>query len=164
MKIIHFRLSDFQGVEKALIKKMYISWLLLLVVLSLNILSTVVLSATILPLVNIMYTFFNFFLLSALGTLVFFWGYYGVAKRETMYLFWYRVVGLGLALAYFVFSVFSLGAFNGWAKISVIQESDEGVASFGVVLCVIESLLYTVNCGVQLWCLYLVHTESVSAM
>lgn len=164
LRIIHFRLSDFQGEEKTLIKKMYISWVLLLVVLAVNVFSTIVFSLIISFNANLLYTFFNLFLLSSLGTLVFFWGYYGVAKRETMYLFLYRVVGLGLALAYFLFSVLSLGAFNGWTKIASFKDSSEGVVTFGVTMCVIESLLYTANCGLQMWCLYLVHTESVSVM
>ena len=46
--VIHFRLSDFHDNEKKVITKMYVSWILLTIVLSINVLSTIVLSATIL--------------------------------------------------------------------------------------------------------------------
>src|SRR5574343_1639467 len=105
IKVVHFRLSDFHDNEKKVITKMYVSWILLLSVLSWNIISTIVLSATILAKINILYTFLNFILGMPLGTYVFYCGYFGVAKRESGNITRYKVIGIILLLLMILFSI-----------------------------------------------------------
>jgi len=160
IKLIHFKLSDFEGAEKSVIKKMYISWILLIVVLILNILSTIVLSATVLKGINVLYSFLNLFLFSVAGTFVFFWGYYGIAKRESGPILRYKIGAGILAILYLMFSIWNLGAFNGWVRISELSDYDEGAAGFGIFMSIAESTLYTVNALLSGYCLYLVHREA----
>jgi hypothetical protein len=62
---------------------------------------------------------------------------------------------------YLLFSIIPSGAFNGWAKISSLQDMDSSAADFGILMCVVESLLYTINSGLGLYCAHLVHTRAL---
>ncbi|CAG9313732.1 unnamed protein product [Blepharisma stoltei] len=160
LKLIHFRLSDFQGNEKALIKKIYVSWILLTIVLSINIISTIVLSATVLPGIDILFTFLNFIIGMVLGTFTFFWGYYGIAKKDSSHLRKFKIGAVILVILYILASCLPFGAFNGWARIPVLNDKSGGAADFGVAMCIIESLIYTVNAGLLAYCIYLVQTDA----
>jgi hypothetical protein len=145
------------------IKKLYISWILLMIVLSLSVLSNIVLGATVLPGLIILFAFLNFILIGTFGTFLFFWGYFGIAKRESCKRLVYKIGQVILSLLYLVFSIIPAGAFNGWIKISWLSGMSDGAAGFGIFMCVVESLIYTANCGLGLYCVYLVHTERVRA-
>jgi hypothetical protein len=158
VKVVHFSLKDFQGTELRVIKKLYVSWGLLMTSLSLGVLSSFVLSSTELSNLIILYALLNFVLIGALGTYVFFCGYSGIAKQKSFKLLIYKAGQVLLSCMYLLFSIISSGAFNGWAKISSLEDMDDSAADFGILMCVVESLLYTVNSGLGLYCAYLVHT------
>lgn len=159
VKVIHFRLSDFNDPEKGVIRKIYISWILCLVVLSLNIITTIVVVCDFEPGLHVLYTLLNFFIGIVLCTLVFYLGYYGIAKREDGKLLKYKIGQVILCVLYLFFSLAPLGAINGWAKIAHYSDYDSGEAKFGIAMCVIESLIYTANCALGGYCAYLVHKE-----
>lgn len=161
IKVVHFRLSDFHNNEKKVITKMYVSWILLFIVLSWNIISTIVLSATILAKINILYTFLNLILGMPLGTYVFYCGYFGVAKRESGNIKRYKVIGIILLLLMILFSILPFGAINGWARIPIVNDNGEDAGKFGVATCVIESLVYTVNYFLLGFTIYQVHNDAV---
>jgi hypothetical protein len=161
IKVVHFRLSDFHDNEKKVITKMYVSWILLFSVLSWNIISTIVLSATILPKINILYTFLNLILGMPLGTYVFYCGYFGVAKRESSNITRYKVIGIILLLLMILFSILPFGAINGWARIPIVGDNHSGPGKFGVATCVIESLVYTANYFLLGFTIYQVHNDAV---
>lgn len=161
IKVLHFSLNDFKGSERAVIKKMYVSWILLMTVLSLSILSNIVLGATVLPGIIILFAFLNFILIGTFGTFLFFWGYFGIAKRESCKRIVYRIGQVILCLLYLVFSIIPAGAFNGWIKIGWLADEGSSAADFGIFMCVIESLIYTANCCLGIYCVYQVHTEKV---
>ena len=162
VKVIHFRLSDFNDPEKGVIRKIYISWILCLVVLSLNIVTTIVVVCDFESGLHILYTLLNFCIGVPLCTLVFYLGYYGIAKREDGKLFKFKIGEAILCLLYLFFSVAPLGAINGWAKIAHYKEYDSGEASFGIAMSVIESLIYTANCILAGFCIFQVHKEKVT--
>ena len=161
VKVVHFRLSDFHDNEKKVITKMYVSWILLAIVLSLNIVSTIVLSATVLPGIDILYTFLNFIIGLAIGTYVFYCGYFGVAKSESGNITKFKIGGVILVLLYILFSILPFGAINGWARIPIMQGFDNGAGKFGIAMCIIESLIYTVNYFLLGFTIYQVHREVV---
>lgn len=164
LKLVHFRLSDFQDPKRGVIKKMYISWLLFLLVLSINIISTIVLSATVLKLINILYTFLNLILGTAFATFIFFQGYYGIAQKEERKVAWYKYGQAFLAVVYLVFAFIPFGALNGFAKIAWLTDIGNSAAEFGIAMCVIESLIYLANCALACYCVYLVHTDKVMSI
>ena len=161
IKVVHFRLSDFHDNEKKVITKMYVSWILLFSVLSWNIISTIVLSATILAKINILYTFLNLILGMPLGTYVFYCGYFGVAKHESGNITRYKVIGIILLLLMILFSILPFGAINGWARIPIVNNYGNGAGKFGVATCVIESLVYTANYFLLGFTIYQVHNDKV---
>ena len=161
IKVVHFRLSDFHDNEKKVITKMYASWILLFAVLSWNIISTIVLSATILAKINILYTFLNLILGMPLGTYVFYCGYFGVAKRESSNIKRYKILGIILLLLMVLFSILPFGAINGWARIPIVNDHNNGAGKFGVATCVIESLVYTANYFLLGFTIYQVHNDAV---
>mmetsp|Transcript_21242 Transcript_21242/g.3445 ORF Transcript_21242/g.3445 Transcript_21242/m.3445 type:complete len:127 (+) Transcript_21242:1-381(+) len=91
LKIIHFTLGDFYEPERGVIKKLFISWIILLAVCTWNILSTIVLVATIDPGIHVLFTILNWVLFVSFGTYVFYLGYYGIAKRENKKIFYYKI-------------------------------------------------------------------------
>lgn len=161
IKVIHFRLSDFNDPEKGVIRKIYISWILCLVVLSYNIVSTIVVVCDFDPGLHILYTLLNFSIGVPLCTFVFYLGYYGIAKREDGKLFKYKIGQGVLCVLYLFFSLAPLGAINGWAKIAHYKKYDSGTADYGIATSVIESLIYTANFILGAFCIYLVHKEKV---
>ena len=161
IKLVHFRLSDFHDNEKKVITKMYVSWILLTIVLSVNILSTIILSSTVLPGIDILYTFLNFIIGLALGTYVFYCGYFGVAKSESGNITKFKIGGVVLVIIYILFSIFPFGAINGWARIPILSDKDNSAGKFGVAMCVIESTIYTVNYILLAFTIYQVHKEVV---
>ncbi|CAG9324754.1 unnamed protein product [Blepharisma stoltei] len=160
LKLIHFKLSDFQGTEKALIKKLYISWILLTVVLFKNVITTIVLSSTVLPGINILFTFLNLIIGMTLGTFTFFWGYYGVAKRDSSHLRKFKIGAVILVILYILASCLPYGAFDGWARIPILEDKSGRAAEYGIVMCVMESFVYTINAGLLSYCIYLVQTDA----
>jgi secretory carrier-associated membrane protein len=161
IKLVHFRLSDFHDNEKKVITKMYVSWILLTVVLSINILTTIILSATVLPGIDVLYTFLNFILGMALATYVFYCGYFGIARSESSNLFRYKIGAVVLILMYILFSIFPFGAINGWARIPILSDKNNSAGKFGVAACVIESTIYTVNYILSAFTLYQVYNDVV---
>ena len=162
LKLVHFRLSDFQEPKKGVIKKMYISWLLFISVLLINIISTIVLAATVLRLINILYTFLNLILGTAFSTFIFFQGYYGIAQKEERKVTWYKFGQAFLAVVYLLFVFLPFGAINGFPKIGLLSHIGGSAAEFGIAMCVIESLIYLCNCILASYCVYLVQKSKVT--
>lgn len=134
---------------------------MLLAVQTWNILSTIVLVATLDPGIHILFTFLNWILFVTFGTYVFYLGYYGIAKREGKKLLYYKIGQCIQIVLYLLLSIFPFGAINGWAKIpKYSDEGDDG--NFGVATVVMESLTFTVLCGLGCWSLWLIHTEKVT--
>lgn len=161
VKVVHFRLSDFHDNEKKVITKMYVTWLLALIVLSYNIISTIALSATILPGINILYAFLNWILGMPLATYVFYCGYFGVARSESGNITKYKIGGIILILLCILFSILPFGSINGWARIPIMDSENSDPGRFGVATCVIESLIHTVNYFLIGFTIYQVHNDVV---
>ena len=62
-------------------------------------------------------------------------------------------------MSFLLFSIWDLSSFNGWMRISSIRAMNSGLTNFGIGMCVIESLIYTINAGVMGYNVYSVHTE-----
>lgn len=138
---------------------MYIGWLVALITLTANILWTIILSASLGPAIDILFTFLNFIVFGSLATYSFYLGYYGIAKRETRKLFCYKIFKGILVLFYIFMSISPFGAFHGWVRIPRYDEEDEGIADFGIFICVLESLIFTVLAALGVYCIYAVQTE-----
>jgi hypothetical protein len=158
IKVLHFRLNDFKDAERAVVKKMYVSWILMMTVLSLSLLTNIVLGSTVLPSIIIIFAILNFIIIGVTGTFLFFWGYFGIAKRGHCRRLVYKVGEVILCILYFIFSIIPAGAFNGWVKIWYLVEIGTASADFGIFMCCVESLIYMFNCGFGLYCVHQVNT------
>ena len=92
-----------------------------------------------------LYLLVDFFIFSIIAGFTFYSGYYGACKRpvENTNIIWYKISQLVLCGFLLVFSIMRAGSFNGWARISKLNEIDEELAKFCIFLCVLESTGYT---------------------
>ena len=92
--------------------------------------------------VNIFYSLLNIMVFAPFALFVFYSGFYGNVRRPPRYhLLAFRITQGVQTSLYFMFSILSLGPFNGWAQISSLSRS--GGQGFTIFLCVIEALIYT---------------------
>eukprot|EP00829_Urostomides_striatus_P010182 TRINITY_DN2348_c0_g1_i1.p1 TRINITY_DN2348_c0_g1~~TRINITY_DN2348_c0_g1_i1.p1 ORF type:complete len:131 (+),score=5.85 TRINITY_DN2348_c0_g1_i1:218-610(+) len=122
------------------------SFLLIVMVTVLNILSTIIQAASgFSPSIELLYSFLNFVIFVPISGYAFYKAYYGACKQDDSSIFWYRVIQSFLCISWLVFSIIKSGCFDGWLRISSLADIGNSAAHFCIFLTVMESLGYTIS-------------------
>jgi hypothetical protein len=95
IKLFHLTPGELDEPQKGVCQKIYISWILLVIVLSINLVNTIIFtfSGTD-PGLDIMYSIFNLFVGSVIGTYALYCGYTGVGKPDSWSTMKYKVLSI----------------------------------------------------------------------
>lgn len=140
--LIHYDLNELQGRQRSIVRKMNWSLKILLIILILNFINSIAItigdsSAGI----RILYSFLNMVIFPPVALFSFYRGYRAICFDRSYILLYYITQGI-LAILYFVFSIISAGAFNGWIQTGHLFGNR---FIFQGILSIIESLLYMGN-------------------
>jgi hypothetical protein len=127
---------------------MYYAWVLLLIVLLVNLLNTIILSAS--GTENglaFLYSVFNLFVGAVVGTYALYMGYYGVGKPHSWSLLKYKVLAVILVFGCITMALISSSCINGLSQLGTA----EGYAVFATV---VESCMYLAVSGLNGFSLY----------
>ena len=157
LRIIHYQLSDVEAPDaSAAVWWAHVSYVGVVVSLTLNIVTTVMLAGGVVPDkgVDIFYSIFNFVIVVVVGMYSFYNGYKGIATNNMRLSFRYVVIQ-GLMLV-FILLAFLLGSgpFNGVTGIKRARDFGGDVGEMWFILTVIESTLWGLNLGVGAYGLY----------
>lgn len=76
---------------------------------------------------------------------------------------WYKVCQGVLCVLWFVFSIVSWGSFDGWMRISILNDYNKSATKFCIFLTILEALAYTASCILGIICILQINKVFPSA-
>ena len=116
LHIVHFSTNELEPKDRSIVLKMYITLWILFGLLFVSIINSIIQTAQGHSGLRIFFAFLNFFIILIFHFYVFYRGYKGIAKDESLLFLFKIMIGL-LGIAYLIFSIISGGAFNGWIRV-----------------------------------------------
>eukprot|EP00826_Nyctotherus_ovalis_P022550 TRINITY_DN1745_c0_g2_i17.p2 TRINITY_DN1745_c0_g2~~TRINITY_DN1745_c0_g2_i17.p2 ORF type:complete len:215 (+),score=46.32 TRINITY_DN1745_c0_g2_i17:124-768(+) len=143
--IVHFSLAELQGPVKRFVLCIYLSFLIIIGVLIINLLSTIIQVSKYTKGINMFFTFLNIVIFIPVSAFTAYSGYCGACRRppESGTILRYKICQGVVCILWLVFSIIRGGCFNGWTRITLLKREKESAANFCIFLTVLESLGYT---------------------
>lgn len=153
LNLIHYSSEELPDSIKGLVKCIHSSFLILIVIFLINVVNCIVQTSQGGEGINIFYSFLNILIFVPLALFTFYRGYKGLASDSYLLRF-YKIAQIVLILCYFIFSIISAGAFNGWVRAKNLMGKEN---YFTGALSIIESALYDINGLLAIYCVVGAH-------
>jgi len=155
-RIVHFNLDELTGSMKSFALKLYLHFLIIVLVVLINILSAIIQQTQHYgDNLILFYAFMNLFVIIIPAGHVSYLGYVAICTRYEVFdvITRYRLYQALMCVFWFVLSIVPSGSFDGWMRISVLMDYNSAGAKFCIFLTVLESLGFTVAFILGLICI-----------